>query len=70
MLSKKLSGERIELRDSLDFVSEQLDSDGIVVVRGYDLNDITPHPKGAALQCVVPPFVLDLDEFVEDSLCG
>ena len=66
VLSKNLSSERVELRDSFDFISEELDSDGVVIVRRHDLDDVSPHPKSAPFQSVVSPFVLDLDEFVED----
>jgi hypothetical protein len=57
-----LTGERIDRRDALDLVAEQLDADGPLLVGGVDLDRVAPDPELVAGEPVVVALVLQLDE--------
>ena len=65
-----LAGERIERRQPVDLVAEQLDAQPDVLVRRVDLDDVAAGPEGAAAEVVVVAFVLDLDQLAQQRLAA
>ena len=65
-----LAGDRIERRQPVDLVAEQLDPQPDVLVRRVDLDDVAAGPEGAAAEVVVVAFVLDLDQAAQQRLAG
>ena len=56
-LRDRLAGERVDLADPLDLVAPQLDADGLLLVRGEDLDRVAAHAEGALLEGdVVAPY--------------
>ena len=54
--------ERIDLRQRVDLVAEQLDPIGVLIVRRVDLDDVASHAERPALEVDVVAFVQDLDQ--------
>ncbi len=62
-----LAGERVEHRDALDLVIEQLDPHRLLLrLRGEDVHDVAANPVGAALEHQVVARVLKLRQPGED----
>ncbi len=61
-----LAGERIDRRDALDLVAEELHADPALLVRGIDLDGVAAHPELVADERHVVALVLQLDEATED----
>ena len=61
-----LTGERVDRRDALDLVAEQLDADGPLLVGGVHLDRVAPHPELVAGERVVVALVLEVDEPGQD----
>src|SRR6266436_4871056 len=68
--AQRLAGERIERREPVDLVSEQLDPQSLFLVGQIHLDDVAPHPKRAAAEVVVVAFVLNFDELAEHLFPG
>ncbi len=66
MLPEGLAGERVEARQLVDFVAEQLDPERDVFVRGVDLDDVAADAEDAAVEVVVVALVLNLDELSQN----
>ena len=62
----RLAGQGVGLGDALDLVAEQLDPDGLLLVRGQHLDHVSPHAEGPAAEVDVVAPVLDLYEPGED----
>src|ERR1700689_1309870 len=60
------AGERIELSDSGDFATPELDAHGEIVVRRINLDHIAAYAKGAALE-VFGALVLNFDKLAQDG---
>ncbi len=58
-------GDRIDARDLVDLVAEELDADGVVLVGGPELQDVAADAEGAAAEVVRRPLVLHLGEAAE-----
>ena len=56
-------GERIELRDAVDFVTEHLDADTDFLVRRNDVQAVASHPERAPGKVVVVSGVMHVDQF-------
>jgi hypothetical protein len=61
-----LAGQRIERRQLVHFVAEQLDPERLVLVRWIDLHDVAADAEDTAVELVIVPLVLDLDELAQD----
>ena len=61
-----LAGERVDRRDALDLVAEELDADGPLLVGGEHLDGVAPHAELVAGERVVVALVLEVDEPGED----
>ena len=61
-----LTGERIDGRDALDLVAEELDPDRPLLVGGEHLDRVAPHPELVAGEGDVVALVHELDEAAED----
>ncbi len=61
-----LAEQRVDLRQTLHFVAEQLDAKGVVVVGGVDLDDVAAHAERPAAEIDVVAFVEDLDQLGHD----
>ncbi len=57
-----LAGQRVDDRDRLDLVAEQLDAHRRLLVRRVDLDDVAAHPKLAPHQIEVVSLVLHVDQ--------
>ena len=68
VLAAALPGQRIERRQRIDIVAEQLDAKRLLFVRRIDLDDVAAHAERAAREVDVVALVLDLDELAEDLL--
>ena len=63
-----LAGQRIELDNRVDLVAEQFDAPGLVLVVGREeVDGVAAHAEGAALEGVVVPLVLLLDEAAQQG---
>ena len=62
-----LPGQDIDLCDPVDLVAEKLNTDRIII-RHYrnDLDHISAHPEGTALEIHVVTVVLDADQLFDD----
>ena len=69
-LREHLAGERVELRDPLDVVAEELDAHGKLFVRGLDLERVAADAELAAHQIGVGALVLDVDEMPKDRVAA
>ena len=65
-LLDELAGERIDGRDALDLVAEQLDPHRAFLVGGEHLDRVAPHPEPVAREREVVALVPHLDEAGED----
>jgi hypothetical protein len=63
-------GERVDRRELVDLVAEELDPDGRLLVGGEHLDDVAAHAERAAVEVVVVALVLDLDEAAEDVVAA
>ena len=55
-------------KQGLDFIPEQLDAVGLVVVGRKDLDAVPPNPESAPAEIVVAALVLDLHQLLQDLL--
>ena len=69
-LREHLAGERVELRDALDLVAEELDAHREVLVRRMDLEGVAADAELAADEALVVPLVLDVDEVPEHRVAA
>jgi hypothetical protein len=60
--------ERVDLREGVDLVAEELDAEGVLVVGGVDLDDVAADAEGAAAEVDVVALVEDFDEAAGDVL--
>src|SRR5260221_6256288 len=67
-LGEDLARERVELRDALVLVAEELDAHREVFVGRMDLERVPAHPELAADKALVVPLVLDVDEMAEHGV--
>ncbi len=65
-----LAGQRVERRQPVDLVAEQLDAQADVLVGRVDLDDVAAGPEGAAVEVVVVALVLDLDQLAQERLAA
>ena len=60
-----LTGQRVDLRDPVNFVSEKFNPErGIFRPRSDDLDHISAHTESAAVEIHIIPVVLDLDQLL------
>ena len=62
----RLSSDRVERRQPVDLVAEQLDAEALLFVRGVHLDDVAADPEFASGEFQVVALVLNLDELAED----
>ena len=62
MLLLYFAEQRIDGGNRIDLVTPQFDAIGFVLVTRIDLDDITAHPKAAAFEVDVIPFVLQFNQ--------
>ena len=67
-LGEQLAGDRVELRDALDLVAEELDPDDEVVVGGLELEGVAADPELGARQRLVVALVLEVDQLAQDAV--
>ena len=67
-LGEDLTGERVELHDALDVVTEELDAHGHVLVCRHDLQRVAAHAEARPGEVVVVALVLHLDEAARQLL--
>src|SRR5207249_270029 len=66
-----LSRERVELRDAVDLIPEELDANRrLVLARGMHLHDIAAYAEAASLEGDVIALVKHIDQLPEDHLPG
>ena len=70
VLAHLLAGERVDHRDGLDLVAEELDPDRGLVVGGVDLDDVAPDPELAPDQVGVVAVVLHVDQLAAGPPAG
>ena len=58
--------ERIDLRERIDLVAEELDAVGHVVVGGEDFDDVAADAEGSAAEVAVGALVEDFDQLAGD----
>ena len=68
--AQRLARQRVERREPVDLVSEQLDPQPLLLVGQIHFNDVASHTKCAAPELVVVPLVLNLHELAEHLLPG
>ena len=61
-LADDFAGDQIDLHNSVDLVSEELNADGVVLIGRDDLNAVASHPEGVPLKTDVVSDVADADE--------
>ncbi len=61
-LAEALPRQRVEGRDPLNLVTEQLDADGVLLVGGVNLDGVSPDPELAPHQVGVIALVLHVDQ--------
>ena len=67
-LGQQLAGERVELRDPLDLVAEELDPDERLLRGGLELERVAADPEPGAGQGLVVALVLQVDEVAQDRV--
>src|SRR4029077_19674355 len=67
-LGEHLAGERVELRDPLDVVAEELDAHRELLVRRLDLERIATHAELAPHEIGIRALVLDVDQMPEHGV--
>ena len=67
-LTDDVTGERVDVVEGVNFVTEEFDPDGGFFVGGDDVNGVAFHPEGAAGEPDVVAFVLDIDEEPEEMI--
>ena len=65
---QELAGERVQLRDPLDLVAEELDPDERLLRRGLELERVAADPEPGAGQGLVVALVLQVDEVAQDRV--
>jgi hypothetical protein len=64
--AERLSGQRVERRQLVDLVAEQLDPQPLLFVGRKHLDDVAADAEGAAAEIVIVALVLDFDELAQD----
>ena len=67
-LGQELAGERVQLRDPLDLVAEELDADERLLRRRLELERVAADPEAGASQGLVVALVLEVDEVAQDRV--
>ena len=68
-LSQHLTREHIKLKDAIHLVIKHFNAHGLFTIgRRNNLNDISPHPKGAALKIDIIAVVLNLYQLMQNFL--
>ena len=60
--------ERIDLRERVHFIAEQLDTICVVIIRGKNFDYIATNTKGPALKVTIVAFIENLHQFAENVL--
>ncbi len=66
--AQHLASERIDRHQLVDLVTEQLDAQRRVLVRGVHLDDVAPHAETAAPELEIVALVLDFHELPQDLI--
>ena len=66
-VAERLAGERVDHREPLDLVAEQLDAHRRLLVGRVDLDGVAAHPELAAHEVHVVALVLHVDEPAQDG---
>ncbi len=67
-LGEQLAGQRVDLRDPLDLVTEELDADDELLRRGLQLERVTADAEPRATERLVVALVLEVDEVAEHRI--
>ena len=63
------SPQRVDLAQDLHRVPEELDAHRtLVFIGGEDVHHVSPHAEGAAVEIVIVPGVLELDQSIQERL--
>src|ERR1051325_28521 len=62
----RLAGERVDLRDALDFVAPKLDANPLLFVRRKNLDRVAAHPKRSPIEGDVVAMILDHHQRAEN----
>ena len=66
--AQRAAGQRVDGRELVDLVAEQLDADRALLVGRIDLDDVAAHAERAAGEVGVVALVLDLDQLAQDRV--
>src|SRR5262249_54404271 len=69
-LSQQLTSQRVELRDALDLITEELDADDEVVVCRLQFQRVASHSEAGAAEPLVVALVLEIDELAQDAVAA
>ena len=69
-LGEELAGQRVQLRDPLDLVAEELDPDEVLLGGRLELEGVAADPEPGARQGLVVALVLEVDEVAEDRVAA
>jgi hypothetical protein len=58
--------ERIDLRERIDLVAEELDAEGVFIVGRKDLDDIAANPEGSASEIGIVALVENFNQPLGD----
>ena len=59
------AAERVDLKQGLDFIPEQLDAVGLIVVSRKDLDAVPPDTESAPAKIVIAALILDLHQLLQ-----
>ena len=68
VLAPALARQRIERRERIDVVAEELDAQRLLFVRRVHLDDVAAHAEGAAREVGLVALVLDFHELAENLI--
>ncbi len=68
--AQRLAGQRVEGRQLVDLVAEQLDAQALLFVRRIDLDDVAADAEGAAAEVVVVALVLNLHQLAQHLIAA